>query len=292
VIRPLNSHHLIDHIRKIMRSFENKVAVVTGAASGVGQALAVQLAEMGTRVAIADINDDNLDKTAEAIRAKGGKVSRHTVDVSSRTSVHDFSDAVVKQHGAVDIVINNAGVALSKVTIEHLAYEEFEWVMGVNLWGVVYGTKAFLPHLLKRPEANIVNISSTLGLTSAATAAAYSTSKFAVRGFTEALRQELRKTPVTVTLVFPGGIRTNVVRNVRRAVGSSAEEKSEIASQRFESRAQTTPDNAARRIITGIKRNQPRVLIGRDARFLDLLARFRPVSYDRFMLKRVLRETD
>jgi short-subunit dehydrogenase len=275
-----------------MQSFENKVAVITGAASGIGKALAIQLAAMGTRVAIADVNEDKLKQTSQEILQQGGQVSWHVVDVSNRTAVYDFADTIINQYGEVHIVINNAGVALSNVTIENLAYEDLEWILGVNLWGVIYGTKAFLPHLLRQPQANLVNVSSTFGLTASAKAAAYSTSKFAVRGFTEALRQELRGTSVSVTVVFPGGIRTDVARNARRARGGERIDDPEGAVRQFEERAQTTPAEAASQIIDGIKRKAPRVLIGRDARLLDMLSRLRPGSYDTFMLKHVVSHYD
>jgi len=275
-----------------MQSFENKVAVITGAASGIGKALAIQLAAMGTRVAIADVNEEKLKQTSEEVLRQGGKVTWHVVDVSSRAAVYGFADAVIRQYEAVHIVINNAGVALSNVTVENLAYEDLEWILGVNLWGVIYGTKAFLPHLLRQSQANLVNVSSTFGLTASAQAAAYSTSKFAVRGFTEALRQELSETSVSVTIVFPGGIRTNVAQNARQAKGGEPINNPEEAVRQFEERAQTTPTEAASQIIKGIKRNAPRVLIGRDAALLDLLVRLKPGSYDSFMLKHVVTHYD
>ncbi len=173
---------------KVMQSFENKVAVITGAASGIGRALSIQLANIGARIAIADVDEEQLKQSSEEILRLGGTVSWHVVDVSDRTAMYNFAEAVVSQYGAVHIVVNNAGVALSNVTVEDLAYEDLEWVLGINLWGVIYGTKAFLPHLLRQSQANLVNISSIFGLTASAKAAAYSTSKFAVRGFTEALR--------------------------------------------------------------------------------------------------------
>ncbi len=271
-----------------MQSFEDKVAVITGAASGIGKALAMQLAAMGTSVAIADIDEEKLKQTSEAIVQQGGQVSWHVVDVSNRPAVYDLADTVIRQYGAVHIVVNNAGVALSNVNVQDVAYEDLEWILGINLWGVIYGTKAFLPHLLRQSQANLVNVSSTFGLTASAKAAAYSTSKFAVRGFTEALRQELRGTSVSVTVVFPGGIRTNIARNARQARGGERIDNPQSAVQQFEEGAQTTPSEAASQIIDGIRRNASRVLIGKDARLLDLLARLKPGSYDTFMLKHVV----
>ncbi len=275
-----------------MQSFENKVAAITGAASGIGKSLAIQLAVLGVRVAIADVNAEALQQTAEEITRRGGQASWHTVDVSDRAAVYGFADAVIARYGAVHIVVNNAGVALSNVTVEALTYADLEWVLGINLWGVIYGTKAFLPHLLKQPQANLLNVSSVFGLTASAKAAAYSTSKFAVRGFTEALRQELRGTAVAVTVVFPGGIRTNIAKNSRVAQNGEPVLNPAAAVKNFENTSQTTPDEAARQIIEGIRKNAPRVLIGRDARFMDRLARLKPGSYDTFMLEHVVTRYD
>lgn len=271
-----------------MRSFENKVVVITGAASGIGQALARQVAALGARVALADINAASLQETAEGILSRGGQAQWTKVDVSDRQAVYAFAERVVEQFGAVDVVVNNAGVALSNVDVLHLEYEDLEWVLGINLWGVIHGTKAFLPHLLKQPEGNLVNVSSTFGLTASAKAAAYSTSKFAVRGFTEALRQELHGTSVAVTVVFPGGIRTNIARNSRPARNGEPLVDPARALRQFEAQAQTTPEAAAQQIIAGLRRNAPRVLIGKDATLLDRLARLSPGTYDAFMLKYVV----
>jgi NAD(P)-dependent dehydrogenase (short-subunit alcohol dehydrogenase family) len=275
-----------------MRPFENKVVVITGAASGIGKALALQLAAQGAQVVAADVNEEKLRKTADAIVQRGGRVSWATVDVSDRQAVYAFADQVIQQQQGVHVVINNAGVALSNVDVQNLAYEDLEWVLGTNLWGVIYGTKAFLPHLLKQPQANLVNVSSVFGLAASAKAAAYSTSKFAVRGFSEALRQELRGTSVAVTVVFPGGIRTNIARNTRLARDGEHVADTERAIRQFEAQTQTTSEEAARRIIEGIRRNAPRVLIGNDAKVLDLLARLRPGSYDAFMLKHAVLQYD
>lgn len=273
-----------------MQVLTDKVVAITGAATGIGRALAAQLASMDAVVAMADVNEEELTLSAENIEKQGGKVSRHVVDVSDRKAVHEFADNVIARHGAVDVVINNAGVALGKVSIEQLEYDELEWVMGVNFWGVIHGSKAFLPHLLKRPEANIVNMSSSLGLVSAGKVAAYAASKFAVRGFTEGLRQDLWNTKVAVTVVFPGAIRTGVNRKSRQPKGGNPDDFTEEALRRFEKKAQTTPERAAEKIIKAIQSNAARVLIGRDVRVLDWMARFRPASYDKFIRKHVMRE--
>ena len=271
-----------------MKSFKDKIVAITGAGSGIGRELALQIAKIGGIVAIADLHEQGLHETAELIHQHGGTTSVHVVDVSNRNEVYRFADEVITRHGAAHVIINNAGVALSNVRVEHVTYEDFEWVVGINLWGVIYGTKAFLPHLLKQEEAHVVNVSSLYGLTAVAKAAAYCTSKFAVRGFTESLRQELRQTPVAVSLVHPGGIRTNIARNTRSAAHGDAVADPVRAVQHFEQRAQTTAPEAARCIIEGIQRNAPRILIGTDAKFLDVLARVKPGSYDSFILKHVV----
>lgn len=275
-----------------MKTFQCKVVVITGAGSGIGRELAMQLAQQGAHLAIADIQDAQLRETANLLKHYNVPISTHVLDVSQREAVYCFADEVIARHGGVHIVINNAGVALSNVEVNHLTYNDLEWVLGVNLWGVIYGTKAFLPHLLKQPEANLVNVSSLYGLTAIAKAAAYCTSKFAVRGFTEALRQELRQTSVAVTVVHPGGIRTRIARNTRPAANGDKISNPEYAVQHFEQRARTTAAEAARCIIAGIQRNAPRVVIGQDAKFLDWLGRLKPGSYDAFMLKQIVQEDE
>jgi short-subunit dehydrogenase len=202
-----------------------------------------------------------------------------TLDVSNREHVYLFAKDVVKAFGNADVVINNAGVSSSGF-VQGLTYETLEWTININFWGVVHGTKAFLPHLMARPEANLVNLSSVYGLIGVPGRAAYCASKFAVRGFTEALRQELYGSSVAVTVVFPGGVRTNIVRNSRTDYQVDRQAYEEGA-KKFEEGLKTSPEEAARAIVDGIRRNAPRVLIGRDAKKIDFLARFRPDSYDR-----------
>jgi NAD(P)-dependent dehydrogenase (short-subunit alcohol dehydrogenase family) len=275
-----------------MLGFQDRVAVVTGAASGIGQALATRLATMGARVAIADVNEAGLRQTADAIQQQGGLASWHVVDVSNREAVNGFADAVIRQYGAVHIVVNNAGVAMSNVSIQNLTYDDLQWVLGVNLWGIVHGTKAFLPHLLAQPHANLVNVSSIYGIAALAKAAPYVTSKFAVRGFSEVLRQELRGTSVAVTVVFPGGIRTNIARSARAAQGEDPIYDREKGKSTFDNQAHTSPEEAARQIADGIRRDAPRVLVGSGAGLLDFMARLLPGTYDGFMLKYVFRRFD
>jgi NAD(P)-dependent dehydrogenase (short-subunit alcohol dehydrogenase family) len=275
-----------------MQTFQDKVAVITGAGSGIGRELAIQLARYGAIVAIADIQAERVKETACLVTQQGGRASAHVVDVAQRAAVDTFAAEVIKQHGAAHIVINNAGVALSNVTVQNLAYEDLAWILGINLWGVIHGTKAFLPHLLQQPEANLVNVSSIYGLTAVAKAAAYCASKFAVRGFTEALRQELCQTSVAVTVVHPGGIRTNIARNTRQAASGDQIAHPEQAVQHFEAHARTTAAEAAQTIIAGVKRNAPRVLIGADAKMLDFLSRVKPGSYDPFIIKQIVNKAE
>jgi NAD(P)-dependent dehydrogenase (short-subunit alcohol dehydrogenase family) len=257
-----------------MKDLANKTAAVTGAASGIGRMLAVNLAKEGCNLAIADIDEAGLRETASLIGLKVN-VSTHVVDVSDRDQVYHFAQEAARIHGGVDIIINNAGVALGDF-LETVPLEDFEWLMGINFWGVVYGTMTFLPHLRKRPEGHIVNISSINGIMPNPNNGPYCAAKFAVKGYTETLAQEMRGTSIAVSCVHPGGIKTNIARNTRfnRAMYSLSREK---AISLYEDELfRTTADEAARIIISGIKRNKRRILIGVDARVLDLLTRFFP----------------
>lgn len=261
-----------------MTSIPGRVAAVTGAASGIGRALAVELARRGAHVAVSDVDEAGLAETVlRAERAGSGvKVTSARVDVADRAAVHAWADQVVAEHGRVNLVFNNAGVAVG-ATVEAMPYEDLEWLMGINFWGVVHGTKAFLPHLKASGDGHIVNVSSVFGLFAVPTQSAYNAAKFAVRGFTDALRMELEieGAPVRATTVHPGGIRTNIARNARlhadlaEAAGGSAEE----AARRFDRIARTTPEKAANQILAAVEKDKRRALIGPDAKVLDLLAR-------------------
>ena len=196
-----------------MKSFANKVAAITGAGSGIGRALALNLAQQGCHLAISDVNEAGLAETVKQAAAFGVKVTSQKLDVSNKDGVHAWADSVVAEHGKVNLIFNNAGVALGS-TVEGMSYDELAWVMNINFWGVVYGTKAFLPYLKASGDGHIVNVSSVFGLCAQPTQSAYNASKFAVRGFTEALRQELdlENAPVSVTCVHPGGIKTNIAK--------------------------------------------------------------------------------
>ena len=260
-----------------MTDIQGKVAVVTGAASGIGRALAIQLAGEGAIVAATDVDRTGLAETAQRIVQAGGKVSTYLVDVADKAAVYAFAEEIHATLGGADIVINNAGVA-QIARIEDLAYDDFEWVMNIDFWGMVYGTKAFLPQLQSKGRGHVVNVSSIFGLIAVPTQAAYNSAKFAIRGFTEALRLELRGTGIQVSCVHPGGIKTNIVRNARFLQGTSVQEQEE-ATTGFDKIARTTPEQAAAVIIKGIKRNKPRILIGIDARIVDWIQRLLPARY-------------
>jgi NAD(P)-dependent dehydrogenase (short-subunit alcohol dehydrogenase family) len=260
-----------------MKIDRTTVAVITGAASGIGRALALRLADAGASLALADVNEAGLQETAELVNPSGVKSTRHLVDVSDEARMQAFVEEVTSAHGRANLVINNAGVALHG-TVEQLSTAEISWLMGINFWGVIYGTKYFLPVLQQQPAAHLVNISSVFGIIGFPGQSAYNASKFAVRGFTEALRHELEGSTVRVSCVHPGGIQTNIARQAR---ASENFDPREIATQiaNFDKSTPTTPAQAAERIVRGIERNEPRILIGRDAWLIDRLQRWLPVSY-------------
>ena len=264
-----------------MKNFSGKVAVITGAGSGIGRALAVQFAERGCVLAVADISADGLQETRKPVEAAGAVCSTHIVDVADRAAVEEFAADVVREHGAVHLLVNNAGVTLVD-RAEHVSYDDLEWIMNINFWGVVYGTKSFLPYMRRVDEAHIVNVSSLFGLVAMPLQSAYNASKFAVRGFTEALKMELAGSHIGVSCVHPGGIKTGIGRNSRISEEALSVPKEELIAE-FEKAARTTPEKAAAVIIRGIEKNKRRVLIGGDARFVDLVARFFPGSYEKIL---------
>ena len=254
--------------------------MITGAASGIGRALALDCADRGAKLALADLDATCLKATADDARRRGAEVVETTLDVANRASIYRWATDIEKWSGGADVLINNAGVSLSH-SIENMRDEDFEWLFNINFWGVVNGCKAFLPQLRRRPEAHIVNLSSVFGLIAVPTQAAYNASKFAVRGYTEALRQELHGTEVHVTCVHPGGIKTNIVRRGRHYQDASgANTNVERSAANFDRAARTSPEAAARAIVHAILKNQRRLLIGADARIIDVLARLMPASYD------------
>lgn len=261
-----------------MKDFNNKVAAITGAGSGMGRALARSLTAQGCHVAISDIMEDALNETRDLITNKDVKVTTHVLDVSDREQVEKYAEDANREHGRVNLIFNNAGVSVTD-TVEHFSYENFEWLMNINFWGVVYGTKAFLPFLQQVDEAHIVNTSSIFGIVAVPSQSAYNASKFAVRGFTYALRQELIDTHIGVSCVQPGGVRTNIIRSSRYVPADNAAPTKEEFAARFEEIAGLTSEQAAEQILRGVKNNKAQILVGRDARLLALFERLAPTRY-------------
>src|SRR6266516_6969072 len=272
-----------------MTAIRGAAAAITGAASGIGRALALELAARGCDLALADRDEAGLQAVATEIgRASNQKVTVHRVDVGEPQEIADFATAATSAHPGLNILVNNAGVALLG-QFNEIDQAQMEWLININFWGVVHSTRAFLPHLALRPEAHIVNLSSIFGIIAPPGQTAYAAAKFAVRGFSESLRHELQTaaSPVRLSVVHPGGVSTNIVRNSRTGVGVTDNERRAGAIERFDSVARTTPAAAALRIIKGIEKNQPRILIGNDARFMDLLQRFLPGSYWAVLARRI-----
>jgi NAD(P)-dependent dehydrogenase (short-subunit alcohol dehydrogenase family) len=265
-----------------MTFFTGKVAVVTGAASGIGRALAVELARRGAKVAISDVDDHGLEETRALVVAEGAEVRADHLDVAERERVVAYAAAIAEHFGRVNLVFNNAGIAFTG-TVEEMSFKDIEKVMDVDFWGVVNGTKAFLPHLIASGDGHVVNISSVFGLFAVPTQSAYHSAKFAVRGFTESLRQEMleAKRPVKVTCVHPGGIRTNIARNAEEADGYDHEE----LAKSFDRLARMSPEKAATIILRGVERGKARVLIGIDAYLLDTMTRVLGPAYQRVTLR-------
>lgn len=254
-----------------MKNFDGRVAVITGAGSGIGRALALNLAHRGAHLAISDVDSEALVETLVQCEKIGARTVSYELDVADRAAVHLHAEAVVSEFGRVNVVINNAGVALGADVLD-MTWDDFEWVMNVDFWGVANGTKAFLPALIESGEGHLVNISSVFGLMGIPGQSAYNSAKFAVRGFTEALRQEMKiaRHPVGVSCVHPGGIKTNIVANARGMDDLGDREQVE---RRFQQIAMTTPTRAAAVILAGVERDKPRILIGPDARGFDLIPR-------------------
>lgn len=257
-----------------MKTLNNKVVALTGAGSGIGRALALQLAAGGSSLALADVNEAGLSETA-ALLPGSTRVTQHRVDVSDKDQVYQWADDVVQAHGGVDVVINNAGVA-AQSTIENFSYEDFDWVFDIVFYGVLYGTKAFLPWLRQRPEGHIVNISSVNGFFPFPGNGPYNCAKHAVKALNQTLIQELRDSNIHITSVHPGGIKTNIVRNSRMSNPLDARVDLAKAAARFDKVAGTTADKAAEIIIRGILKNKQRLLVGKDAYVLDALTRVFP----------------
>ncbi len=275
-----------------MRDFGDKVAAITGAGSGIGRALAEELARRGCDLALSDVDEVGLAETVLRCERAGVAVTPTALDVADRDAVFAWADRVVEDHGKVNLIVNNAGVGLG-ASAAGQSLADFEWLMDINFWGVVHGTQAFVPHLRAAGEGHVVNISSVFGLVSIPTQSAYNASKFGVRGFTDALRMELEIEPcgVSATTIHPGGVKTNIARNARTdesmiVAGSDPDE----FVQEFDRLARTTPDKAARQILKAVERNRRRALIGPDAVLFDIVSRLPAGLYQRLLVGQARRE--
>ncbi len=261
-----------------MSVYKGKVAVVTGASAGMGRSLSVELARRGAKLAICDVNAAGLAETARLCEDLGAEVKVDVINVAERETVLAWADAVAKHFGVVHYVFNNAGIAFTG-TVERSEFKDIERVMDVDFWGVVNGTKAFLPHLLASGDGHVINTSSVFGLFSMPTQSAYNAAKFAVRGFTESFRQEMlmTKQPIKVTCVHPGGIKTDIAKNSTTADGEGLEAFTKL----FDRVAHTSAESAANTILKGTERGQAKVLIGADAHVLDIVIRLTGSTYQR-----------
>lgn len=261
-----------------MQGFAGKVAVVTGAGSGIGQALAIELGKSGAKLAISDIDTEGLAVTEERLKGLGATVKADRLNVAEREAFVAYADDVQQHFGKVNQIYNNAGIAFTG-DVEISQFKDIERVMDVDFWGVVNGTKVFLPHLIASGDGHVINISSVFGLFSVPGQSAYNSAKFAVRGFTEALRQEMivANHPVKVTCVHPGGIQTAIARNATAAEGLD----SAALAQRFDKLARTSPERAAQIILEGVRKNRARVLVGADAKVFDIVVRATGSGYQR-----------
>lgn len=261
-----------------MKTLDDKVVVITGAGSGIGRALALNLARRGSLLALSDVDEAGLAETVDLVKGAGAReVRSDRLDVADRDAFTAYASAVAEQFGRVNVVVNNAGVALSGDLVE-IGYDDMEWIVGINFWGVVHGTKEFLPHLIASGDGHVVNLSSLFGLISMPGQSAYNATKYAVRGLTEALREEMLIAGhrVGVTAVHPGGIKTAIARNARV---SESEDQAATAKFFDEKLAKMTPERAAEIIVRGILRNQARVLVGLDAHALHHFAKLTGSRY-------------
>ena len=269
-----------------MKNFNNKVVVITGAGSGMGRDMAIQFSNQGARLALNDYKEAGLLETVQLLKT-GTEVYQEIFDVSNREAVFSFADNVLQHYHQVDVLINNAGVAIAKLDTDEVSVEEYEWIIGINLWGVIYGSLAFLPHLRKQPEASLVNISSVFGLTGIPGQGPYCTTKFAVRGFTDslAIEEQQNGSSVVVSSVHPGGIKTNIARSALKA-GNDPK-----TIQKFEKNFITTSKKAANIIIEGIQKKKNRILVGPDAKLIYLLTKL-PSFFMRLLVLRTLKKTE
>lgn len=266
-----------------MKNLNNKVAAITGAGSGIGQQLAILLAQQGCHLSLSDVNEQGLASTAELLKTYDVRVTTQKLDVADRVAMQKWAAETVQHHGSVNMIFNNAGVALGS-TVEGASYEDLEWIVNINFWGVVYGTKEFLPYIKQTQDGHIINISSLFGLTAQPTQSAYNATKFAVRGFTESLRQELdmENCGVSALCVHPGGIRTNIANAAKmndsiKSLGMHPEK----SIKSFNKLLRTPPEQAARLILEAVQKDKRRLLIGNDAKTLDFMQRVLPTGYQK-----------
>ncbi|NVJ68866.1 MAG: SDR family oxidoreductase [Alphaproteobacteria bacterium] len=263
-----------------------ETAFITGAASGIGRALAEALAARGSALYLTDVNEKGLDETAAALRSVQANVHTKALDVSDRAAVEQAVQDAEAKMGGIDIIFNNAGVSLSD-TVEKMTYADLEWVMNINFYGVVYGTKSALPGMLKRGRGHIVNISSLFGLVGIPSQSAYCAAKHAVKGFNESLVYELEGTGVQVHSVHPGGVDTNIVRSGKHLNNIEGEIADGETQERFQELAITTPAGAANIILTGVDRGDYRILVGKDARWADRLSRWMPNRWRKMFINKM-----
>ena len=263
-----------------MRSFEGRLAVVTGAGSGIGRATALALAKRGCNLVVQDVRAERVEAVAEEVRQLGVTVHTACFDVAQPDGHRALAERCQSEWGGAHLLVNNAGVSLT-VDFEESSLEDWEWVVGVNLWGVVYGCHAFLPQLRAQPEAHIVNISSIFGAIGVPTQSAYCATKFAVRGLTESLHVELQDTAVGITCVHPGAVATRIVSDSRFKANPEQPHLRRRAEKMIG--AGISPEQAAREIVAAIANNRPRLVLGRDGRFMDVLSRLMPVGYRWFV---------
>ncbi len=263
-----------------MKNLSNKVIAITGAGSGIGRELAIQLAKKGAILSLNDYNATSLAETVDLLNIDKSKVSQHVFDVGKLEAVQHYINDTITTHGQIDGIINNAGITLGRIKVNDMTYDEIDDLFQINIWGVIYGTKEALPHLIERPESFIVNLSSVFGIMGVPTQSAYCMSKFAVRGLTESLRIELsRYQNITITQVHPGGIDTNIIENSHTR---TEEEKTQLKGI-FKKGAKTTAAQAAATIINGIVKKKNKVLIGNDAKKIDIITRLFPTKYQKII---------
>ena len=270
-----------------MNEFLGKVAVITGAGSGIGRALAVSLAQQGCNLALADINTESLEQTQVILDSDlfdgSVQVTLHTVDVSQWSDVQALAESVKEQHGRVNLLINNAGVGLGSL-FKDASLDDMRWVMDINYWGVVYGCKAFLPLIKKTGGSTIVNVSSVFGLVTVPMSTAYCSSKFAVRGFSDALRHEVgyMGSDIKVACAFPSGIKTAIAQNSKVTLHTKSKTSVEQQKANMEAHFLTTPEQAAMDILNGVRKGKSRIKVGKGSTLMDLASRLFPVNYIRF----------